>query len=77
MAMMLDAKRERSYPELERGDKVRIKQKKKVMDKETTLKWSKEVYTITLVTHDRGGTHYALDGVSGYLMRHELLKVEN
>ena len=91
MAMMLDAKRERSYPELERGDKVRIKQKKKVMDKETTPKWSKEVYTVADISNGstyhltekqmaNSATSYKLKNsegkfVDGYFMRHELLKV--
>ena len=86
MAISLTATHDRKYPELKVGDKVRIKKKKGKLDKESTPFWSEETYTISTISHgsayaltdkkmSSNTESYALTGVDGYFMRHELLKV--
>ena len=55
--------------------KTCYKRNKKKTDKETVAKWSDQACTINGVTHEQGGDFYGLEGVDGYLKRHELLKV--
>ena len=66
----MDATKTRTYPELEKGDKVKIFREKDKLDKESKSNWLKEVQTIddikTLLGH--------ISVVAGYL-RHELLKL--
>jgi hypothetical protein len=75
VSLIMKAKHERKYPELERGDTVRIKEKKGALDKETKPYWSKQLYKIEAIKEEDGMKWYGLDGKDGYLMRHELLKV--
>ena len=81
LALMMQAKRERTYPPLEVGDLVRIKVKKKAHDKEITSPWSKELYKVVFkYIEASGNTVYGLEDAEGqdidnWFMRHELLKV--
>ena len=77
---MLKSKHKRSYPDLARGDEVRLRVKKYKLDKETKPGWSDEVYKVDTIHMDFGRTTYGLKDsegnfVPGKLMRHELLKV--
>ena len=63
----------RKYPELEKGDKVKIFKKKDKLDKERVSNWSENSYTIDDIKTVLGQKHYYIIG-RGYL-RHELLKV--
>ena len=71
----LQAKRSRTYPDLEKGDKVKVMRKKGISEKERSSHWLKAVQEITRIDDKLGQTYYFLDdGNRGYL-RHELLKV--
>ena len=71
----LQAKRSRTYPDLEKGDKVKVMRKKGISEKERTSHWLKAVQEVTRIDDKLGQTYCFLDdGNRGYL-RHELLKV--
>ena len=71
----LQAKRSRTYPDLEKGDKVKVMRKKGISEKENTSHWLKALQEVTRIDDKLGQTYYFLDdGNRGYL-RHELLKV--
>ena len=69
----MNATKTRKYPELEKGDKVKIFKKKDKLDKERVSNWSENSYTIDDIKTVLGQKHYYING-RGYL-RHELLKV--
>ena len=71
----LQTKRSRTYPDLEKGDKVKVMRKKGISEKERTSHWLKAIQEVTRIDDKLGQTYYILDdGNRGYL-RHELLKV--
>ena len=63
----------RKYPDVEKGDKVKIFKKKDKLDKERVSNWLKEIQTIDDIKTVLGQKYYYING-RGYL-RHELLKV--
>ena len=69
----------RRYPEVERGDTVRIYQKKDKMDKEEVSTWSVDKYTVTNVKESMGQTYYTVSpqprNWKGDIQRSEILKV--
>ena len=71
--------RTRRYPEVEKGDTVRIYQKKDKMDKENVSTWSTDTYTVTDVKESMGQTYYTVSpqptGWKGDIQRSEILKV--
>ena len=69
----MNATKTRKYPELEKGDKVKIFRKKDKLDKERKSSWSENSYTIDDIKTVLGQKYYHING-RGYL-RHELLKV--
>ena len=69
----MNATETRKYPELEKGDKVKIFRKKDKLDKERKSSWSENSYTIDDIKTVLGQKYYYING-RGYL-RHELLKV--
>ena len=69
----MNATKTRKYPELEKGDKVKIFKKKDKLDKEGVSNWLKEIQTIDDIKTVLGQKYYYING-RGYL-RHELLKV--
>ena len=69
----MNATTTRKYPELEKGDKVKIFRKKDKLDKERVSNWLKEIQTIDAIKTVLGQKYYYIHG-RGYL-RHELLKV--
>ena len=70
----MNATKTRKYPDLEKGDKVKIFRKKDKLDKERVSNWSENSYTIDDIKTVLGQKHYYING-RGYL-RHELLKVK-
>ena len=72
----LQAKRNRTYPEIEVGDNVKIMRKKGISEKERTSHWLKTIETVKRIDKKLGQNYYYLesDNKRGYL-RHELLKV--
>ena len=69
----MNATKTRKYPELEKGDKVKIFKKKDKLDKERVSNWLKEIQTIDDIKTVLGQKYYYING-RGYL-RHELLKM--
>ena len=69
----MNATKTRKYPDLEKGDKVKIFRKKDKLDKERASNWSANSYSIDDIKTVLGQKHYYIKG-RGYL-RHELLKV--
>ena len=69
----------RRYPEVEKGDTVRIYQKKDKMDKEDVSTWSTEKYKVADVKESMGQTYYTVEpqprGWKGNIQRSEILKV--
>ena len=69
----------RKYPEVDKGDTVRIYQKKDKMDKEDVSTWSNDKYKVTEIETSHGQTYYTVDpqprGWKGNIQRSEILKV--
>ena len=65
----------RKYPNLEKGDKVKILRKKKVGEKERTSVWSDISYEVEDVFESHGQTFYKVSNGRDH-SRHELLKVK-
>ena len=72
----LQAKRNRTYPEIEVGDSVKIMRKKGISEKERTSHWLKTPQTVKRIDKKLGQNYYFLENENkrSYL-RHELLKV--
>ena len=71
----MKAKKEKIYPELRVGDKVKILRKKAITEKERTSHFLKGEYTVEEITQILGQNYYKLADYPRPLMRHELLKV--
>ena len=71
----LQAKRNRTYPEIEVGDSIKIMRKKGISEKERTSHWLKTIETIKRVDKKLGQNYYYLENDSRGYLRHELLKV--
>ena len=69
------AKKERIYPTLEVGDKVKIMRKKAITEKERTSHWLKGYYVVQEVAEKLNQKYYKLTDYPRLLMRHELLKI--
>ena len=74
--LSLQAKRNRTYPEVEVGDSVKIMRRKGISEKERTSHWVRTPQKVKRIDKKLGQNHYYLenDDKGGYL-RHELLKV--
>ena len=71
----LQAKRNRTYPELEVSNQVKVMRKKGITEKEKTSHWNKTIYTVEKISKKLGQNYYYLAGVERPFLRHELLKV--
>ena len=71
----MKAKKEKIYPELRVGDKVKILRKKAKTEKERTSHFLQGEYTVEEITQKLGQNYYKLADYPRPLMRHELLKV--
>jgi len=69
------AKKERLYPELMVGDKVKILRKKLITEKERSSHFLKGEYTVESIDEKLNQTYYTLSGYNRPLLRHELLKI--
>lgn len=78
---VMQAKRDRSYPPLSKGDKVKIYQKKTRGEekKEIAPVWSQPTFKVKEITWDDGKEYFELEprpvGLKAVYLRHELLKV--
>ena len=75
ISVALRAKKERKYPELNVGDKVKILRKKAITEKERSSNFLKGEYTVEKISKKLGQNYYTLQGFNRPLLRHELLKV--
>ena len=71
----MKTKKQRLYPELSVGDKVKIKRKKTTTEKERTSHFLKGEYTVESVDEKLNQTYYTLEGYNRPLLRHELLSI--
>ena len=75
MELGFTAKRNRTYPELEKGNEVRIYTKRKPNEKERVSQWSKTTYTIDRIEKKLGQNYYYIENYNKPFLRNELLKV--
>ena len=71
----MKAKKERIYPTLEVGDRVKILRKKAITEKERTSHFLQGEYTVEAIDTKLNQQYYTLEGYNRP-MRHELLKVK-
>ena len=71
----LQAKRNRTYPEIEVGDSVKIMRKKGISEKERTSHWVRTPQKVKRIDKKLGQNYYYLDDDNKGYLRHELLKV--
>ena len=69
------AKKTRTYPELDVNDRVKVMRKKGITEKENTSNRLKAMQKITRIQAKLGQTYYYLHGENRGYLRHELLKV--
>ena len=71
------AKRNRIYPDINVGDRVKIYTKKKLFHKEHVSVWSKDSYEVVDIDISHGQQFYKLKDNTRPFMRHEILKVNS
>ena len=71
----IKAKKNRIYPELDVGNRVKIMRKKRTGEKEKSSHWLKNEYTVEAIAEKLGQQYYKLSDYPRPLLRHELLKV--
>ena len=75
MNIALQARKSRTYPELEVGSEVKIMRKKSISEKAHTSHWLKEKFKVKKIEKKLGQTYFYVEGRPSPLLRHELLKV--
>ena len=75
LSISLQAKRNRTYPEIVVGDTVKTMRKKGSSEKEHTSHWVKAPQTVNRTDKKLGQNQYYLKNDSRGYLRHELLKV--
>ena len=69
------AKKEKIYPELFVGDKVKIMRKKLITEEERTSHFLKGEYVVEAITEKLGQKYYKMTDYPRALLRHEIVKV--
>jgi hypothetical protein len=77
MRMLLNAKRNRKYPNISVDDKVRVYRKKSLMDKERVPVWSKVLHTVEKIIEEDGQKLYKVSGYDKAFVRSEILLVND
>jgi hypothetical protein len=72
--LFLKSHQSRKYPDLDKGDKVKIYKKRKPGEKERVSLWSDNAYEIEDISTSFGQKFYKLVGLERDYMRSELLK---
>ena len=75
LKISMNAKKQRLYPELNVGDKVKIRRKKAITEKERTSHFLKGEYTVEAIETKLNQKYYTLEGYNRPLMRNELVKI--
>ena len=73
--ILMKARKEKLYPEINVGDKVKIIRKKAITEKERTSNFLQGEYTVEEITQSLGQTYFKMADYPRKLMRHEMLKV--
>ena len=71
----MKARHSRTYPDLDVGDKVKIRRKKGITEKQQTSHWTKTTHTITKIETKLGQKYYSVSDFNKSLLRHEMLKL--
>ena len=71
----IKAKKDKLYPELNVGDKVKIKRKKTITEKERTSHFLKGEYVVEEIFEKLNQKYYRMTDYPRPLMRNELVKV--
>ena len=69
------ARKEKIYPELFVGDKVKIMRKKLITEEERTSHFLKGEYVVEAITEKLGQKYYKMTDYPRALLRHEIVKV--
>lgn len=75
MELGFKAKRNRIYPEIDKGDEVGIFRKKRPNEKERVGNYTKTIYTIERIEKKLGQNYYYIENYKKPFLRNELLKV--
>ena len=68
-------KRNRIYPDLDKGDEVKIFRKRKLNEKERVGSWRKKSYTTERIEKKMSQSFYYVEGMERPYLRFELLKL--
>ena len=71
----LQARKTRTYPELNINDEVKVIRKKGISEKAHTSHWLNERFKVKKIEKKLGQTYFYVEGRPTPLLRHELLKV--
>ena len=71
----MKAKHSRIYPNIEVGDKVKIRRKKGIAEKQQTSHWLKSAHTVERIEEKLGQKYYHVSDFPKPLLRHEMLKL--
>lgn len=69
------ARKDMIYPEVSVGDKVKIKRKKTITEKERTSHFLKGEYTVETITKSLGQTYFKMTDYPRKLMRADIVKI--
>ena len=69
------ALKNRKYPILNVGDKVKLMRKKKINEKDRTSNWSTEVFEVESISESLGQKYYKVAGMDRDYTRADILKV--
>ena len=75
MNISTKAVRNRTYPDIEIGDEVKLARKKGITEKQQTSHWLKEIFTVKKIEEKLNQKYYYLENRNRGYLRHELLKV--
>ena len=75
MNISTKAVRNRTYPDIEIGDEVKLAREKGITEKQQTSHWLKEIFTVKKIEEKLNQKYYYLENRNRGYLRHELLKV--
>ena len=73
--LTMQGKKNRTYPEMDVGDEVKICKKRKPNEKDRVSHWSQNMYTIETIEFKLGQNYYRVEGNNRQYLRFQLLKV--
>ena len=76
MKLLMNAKRNRQYPNISVDDKVRLYRKKDKLDKQHVGVWSHTLHTVEKIIEENGQTLYKIKGYERPFLRSDILLTE-